>query len=97
MSIGDLNLEKLKCCQFKNSIAMMLTSGLLRVTDEHKYQRCGVVVMLVDLCYDNCAASTLTCFRGFLHYDMTRSVLSVFSISSVSFNPAPLIQNQSNL
>ena len=44
---------------------MMLTSGLLRVTDEHKYQRCGVVIMLVDLCDDNCAASTLTCFRGF--------------------------------
>ena len=49
----------------KRGNAMMLTSGLLRVTDEHKYQRCGVVVMLVDLCYDNCAASTLTCFRGF--------------------------------
>ena len=54
---------------------MMLTSGRLRVTDEHQNQRCDVVIMLVDHCYDNCAASPLTCFRGFPHHNMTRLVL----------------------
>ena len=53
---------------------MMLTAGLLRVTAEHKEQHCDVVAALLDLCCDQCAASTLTCFRGFLHHDMTRLV-----------------------
>ena len=58
--------------------AMIHTSGLLRVTDVIKDLRCGVVTivtLLVDWRNDYSACSTLTCFRGFLHYDMTRSVL----------------------
>ena len=57
--------------------AMIHTSGLLRVTDVIKDLRCGVVTivtLLVDWRNDYSACSTLTCFRGFLHYDMTRSV-----------------------
>ena len=57
---------------------MIHTSGLLRVTDVIKDLRCGVVTivtLLVDWRNDYSACSTLTCFRGFLHYDMTRSVL----------------------
>ena len=56
---------------------MIHTSGLLRVTDVIKDLRCGVVTivtLLVDWRNDYSACSTLTCFRGFLHYDMTRSV-----------------------
>ena len=56
---------------------MIHTSGLLRVTDVIKDLRCGVVTivtLLVDWRNDYSAYSTLTCFRGFLHYDMTRSV-----------------------
>jgi len=51
---------------------MIHTSGLLRVTDVIKDLRCGVVTivtMLVDQRNDYSACSTLTCFRGFLHYD----------------------------
>ena len=57
---------------------MIHTSGLLRVTDVIKDLRCGVVTivtLLVDWRNDYSACSTLTCFRGFLHYDMTRSVM----------------------
>ena len=57
--------------------AMIHTSGLLRVTDVIKDLRGGVVTivtLLVDWRNDYSACSTLTCFRGFLHYDMTRSV-----------------------
>ena len=56
---------------------MIHTSGLLRVTDVIKDLRCGVVTivtLLVDWRNDYSACSTLTCFRGFLHHDMTRSV-----------------------
>ena len=53
---------------------MMLTSGRLRVTDEHKDQRYDVVIMLFDLFYDDCAATPLTCFRGLPYHDMTRLV-----------------------
>ena len=59
---------------------MIHTSGLLRVTDVIKDLRCGVVTivtLLVDWRNDYSACSTLTCFRGFLHYDMTRSVLLI--------------------
>ena len=63
---------------------MIHTSGLLRVTDVIKDLRCGVVTivtMLVDQRNDYSACSTLTCFRGFLHYDMTRSVLYTEKLS----------------
>ena len=53
---------------------MMHTSGLLRVTDVHKEQRCVVVNMLDVKCHGRSADSTLTCFRGFRHHGMTRLV-----------------------
>ena len=65
---------------------MIHTSGLLRVTDVIKDLRCGVVTivtLLVDWRNDYSACSTLTCFRGFLHYDMTRSVHVLLSKKSV--------------